>query len=730
MKRPSIWITLSLIMGLALLVWKTQTRLLPPPETLMITETRVQKAQLLDRHGLPLTITYQNNWNIHDQVPLHDIPEQLQDVFIIAEDKRFFEHPGLDWQARIHAMLQNILALRIVRGASTITEQSVRMIHVRPRTFWSRWLEGFEAARFEAQFSKADILEFYLNQVPYASRRRGVVQAARYYFARSLDTLNLKEMMALAVLVRAPSRLDLWQSTTAIEPSIQRLAQRLREEQLITPKEYHTALATPLTVREFELPVKATHFVRHVYAHTQSPQPNQIITTLDSRLQYSIQKLLDKQLETLDTKNVHNGAVLVVDHLNNNEVLAWVNGGNLIEVPGAQIDAVTTPRQPGSTLKPFLYALALEKGWTAATLIDDTPLTRPVGTGIHRYRNYSRSYHGQLRLREALGNSLNTPAIRTIQFVGVSHFLQRLHQLGFDSLDKTARFYGEGLALGNGEVTLYELVQAYTSLAHQGLLQPLTLKPQRQLQHNIMTPEISSLIGHILSDPQARRLEFGRSDLLDLPVQTAVKTGTSTDYRDAWALGFNYRYTVGVWLGNLDQQPMHAVSGASGPGLILRAVFAELNRYEDTQGLYLSPKLIEVPICRNSGQRAHAHCPSQTEWFIAGTEPREHRPTQPTTVASSAIHLKQPTPGLQLAVDPRIPDDQEAFAFILSQPLMPNQRIEWLVDGSVMATTLADNSIPQFLWPMQQGSHVAQARIWTAQTPQPITTPAVTFYVK
>ncbi|MDY6993180.1 MAG: biosynthetic peptidoglycan transglycosylase, partial [Pseudomonadota bacterium] len=230
MKRQSIWITLSLIMtiGLTFLLWKTQTSLLSPPKTLTITDTAVQKAQILDRHGLPLTITYQNNWNIHDQVPLHAIPEQLQNVFIIAEDKRFFEHPGLDWQARIHAMLQNILALRIVRGASTITEQSVRMIHVRPRIFWSRWLEGFEAARFEAQFSKADILEFYLNQVPYASRRRGVVQAARYYFARSLDTLNLKEMMALAVLVRAPSRLDLWQSTTAIEPSIQRLAQRLR----------------------------------------------------------------------------------------------------------------------------------------------------------------------------------------------------------------------------------------------------------------------------------------------------------------------------------------------------------------------------------------------------------------------------------------------------------------------------------------------------------------------
>ena len=718
--RKFLWISLIiLVLGTGL----TVINLSPIPNSLYLFDAPVKKAQILDRHGIPLSITYQNDWNIHDIVPLHDIPDFLQQVFILAEDKRFYEHNGMDWQARWHAVWQNILALRLVRGASTLTEQTVRILHPRPRSFWSRWLEGFEAARLENKFSKADILEFYLNQVPYARQRRGVVQAARLYFDRDLSTLNLKEMMALAVLVRSPGRLDLRQGTKKIEKPIAQLLKRLLQLGLVTPTDYQNILTTPLQLHDAKLPVQATHFVNHIYAtqtvNTVRSNLKRLHTTLDSNIQSKVQKILDQRVQDLHHKNVNNGAVLVVDH-QKQEVLAWVNAGQ-----NSHIDSVLTKRQPGSSLKPFLYAAALEKGWTAATIINDAPLASEVGMGLHQYRNYSGGYYGRLRLRDTLGNSLNTPAIRTIQFVGVSQFLQYLHHLGFASLTEHPEYYGEGLALGNGGVTLFELVQAYTTLANQGNFQVLNILSHAQKfePKRVYSSEVTSIIANILSDHNARQLEFGRSALLHFPVQTAVKTGTSTDYRDAWTVGFNYRYTVGVWLGNLDQQPMSRVSGGSGAALIVRTVFAELNRYEKTYPLYESPKLIKINICRTTGMRATPDCPSKLEWFIKDKLPQHRR------VKKTHLYLKHPTPNLHLAMDPRIPDEYEAFTFMLSDTVLEDAHaIEWWVDGVLMDTTLPDNR--QFLWAVTRGPHTAQVKVLFNKDKIQQVTPIVKFLVK
>ncbi len=726
--RNLIWITL---ISSGLLFWITINNLAPPPKTLSVANSTVSKVQILDRYGTPLTITYQNHWNLHEYRPLHEIPELLQQIFILAEDKRFYQHNGSDWWARWHAIFQNIMALRQVRGASTISEQTVRILRPRPRTVWSRWLEGFEAARMEKRFSKADILEFYLNQVPYASNRRGVAQAARYYFDRDLDTLNMKEMMALSVLVRSPGRLDLRRGTSEIEAPIDRLAVRLLNLGIINKADYDNILKSRLRVRDSNLLVQASHFINYI-EESQLVQDlhtlGRLRTSLDGKLQRTVGEILNQRVKNLRHKNVNNGAVLVVDH-QSHEILAWV--GNVTNTVGNQIDAVTTPRQPGSTLKPFLYALALEKGWTAATLINDSPLAEAVGTGLHSYRNYSHHYYGPLRLRDALGNSLNIPAIRTIQFTGTETFLQRLHQLGMKSLTESADYYGDGLALGNGGITLFELVQAYATLANQGKFSPLKVlrNEASSSSSSVFSPEISSIIADILSDSDARHLEFGRSALLRFPVQTAVKTGTSTDYRDAWSVGFNHRYTVGVWLGNLDQQPMSKVSGGSGAVLVLRGVFAELNRYEETQALYKSPELLKINICRATGQAATSNCPSKIEWFIAGTEPAVKAiMTTENKNMGIPLRLRQPTPGLQLAMDPRIPDEYEAFALKLSKTQLEADSIEWLIDGKVIGNTPAE--VRQFLWPLKRGTHIAQARVWMLEGDEPLQTERVRFYVK
>ena len=240
--RLFVTAAIAIAVTIGVFIWKTYTDLLPLPGSLTLDASNVRKVQVLDRHNIPLTVTYQNRWNIHDYVALHTIPLFLQQAFVVSEDKRFYEHRGVDWKARCYAFWQNLKALRPVRGASTISEQVIRMWRPRPRTIWSRWLEGCEATRLERAFSKADILEFYLNQVPYSGQRRGVVQAARYYFDRDLDTLNQIEMLALVVLVRAPGRMDLHRGTTEIKGPIRRLAERLLKRGLIDRGQYALSL--------------------------------------------------------------------------------------------------------------------------------------------------------------------------------------------------------------------------------------------------------------------------------------------------------------------------------------------------------------------------------------------------------------------------------------------------------------------------------------------------------
>ena len=231
--------------GLALFV-ATRAHTRGFPQRLPPSGTDVSLARYVDRYGEPLTFTYQNEWNVHDRLALHEVPERLKRAFIVSEDKRFYEHGGPDWIARSHAAIQNLLAFRAVRGASTITEQTVRMLHPRPRTVWSRWIEGFEAAELESRFSKDEIFEFYLSQVPYARERRGVKQAARLYFDRDLHTLDPKEMLALAVLVRSPSRLDLHRGTENIQAPIERLAETLHEAGKLTDEELERVRDDPL----------------------------------------------------------------------------------------------------------------------------------------------------------------------------------------------------------------------------------------------------------------------------------------------------------------------------------------------------------------------------------------------------------------------------------------------------------------------------------------------------
>lgn len=678
------WFLLSGLAVVLLIAGKTAFDVRPFNGSELTRFAAAERYQVLDRNGVPLSISYQSALNIDDNLPLYAMPPLLKDAFIASEDRRFYTHHGVDWRARCAALWQNLRAFHGVRGASTITEQTVRILHPRPRTLWSRWIEGFEAVSLERHANKEQILEFYLNQVPYAAQRRGVKQAARYYFNRELSTMDVKETLALAVLPRAPSAYDLYRHPERITPAVLRLADamNLPNGDELRGEAFH--LSRPA------LPVEASHFVGYV-RELMPQQPQRLVTTLDASLQRQAETLLAQRLHMLKSKQVHNGALLVADHTTG-EILAWAVAGE----GGEAIDAVRTPRQPGSAMKPFLYALALDSGWSPATILEDAPLSESINAGLHRFTNYSHTFYGKVTLREALGNSLNIPAVHTIGFVGVERYLDTLHRLGMQSLTQSADYYNEGLALGDGEITLLELTQAYAALANRGMYRPLTAvlsQDAREAPARIYSDESASLTANILSDPWARQWEFGLGSVLNMPVQTAVKTGTSTDYRDAWAMGFNARYVVGVWMGNLDGTPTDGVTGSTGPAQVLHSVFAGMNLNQATTGLYLSPRLLRKDICITRG--AGARCTPRTEYFLPGSEPQQALKTEPLHPA-----LVSPADGLMLAYDPRLPSDKQAFEFV-AQGIGSQDNVEWALNDQPAVATQGG----RYLWPVARGKY-------------------------
>lgn len=687
----------------------------------------IRRVQYLDRHGSTLNETRINDWNFHHRLPLHDVPALLQQAVVLAEDQRFYRHHGIDWPARLHALWQNIEAGRVVRGASTISEQTVRLLQPRPRTLWSRWLEGWEALWLEQRHSKPAILEFYLNQVPYAANRRGIVPAARYYFGRDPDTLNERELLMLAVLIRSPSGMA--GDPARLDRAVTQLAGRLRAAgvpgQTVLPDD--AALLAQVISRPLQDADTQADPAAFLSALRDWPQPPQadnagnIATTLDLALQRQVQQLLAAQLRLDADLDVRHAAALVVDH-RRNEVLAWVVASRPGEAPTA-IDAVRVRRQPGSTLKPLVYAAAFEKGWTPSTMILDAPLEQLVGAGMHEYNNYSRLHYGWISAREALGNSLNVPAVKAVQFTGTAPFLQTLRTAGIASLSGHPNVYGDGLALGNGEVTLYELVSAYAVLARGGVYRPFTPfageQGPRVPPRNVFRPETASLIADILSDDNARAREFGAHGVLDFPVQTAVKTGTSSDYRDAWTLAFNDCCVIGVWFGNLDYRPMHEITGARGPAPVVRGIVAGLNRERDTRALVRHAGLRRARVCIDTGLPADAGCEARDEWFAPWMTPGAFPD------GDSRVRIRKPGPGLRLAMDPRIPDDNEAFEFLVQAPVTVT-RVQWQVNGR----PAGESAGSRFVWPLQRGEHRLRARVWQAGSDRPVETEEVPFTVR
>jgi penicillin-binding protein 1C len=573
-------------------------------------------------------------------LPLDEMGEHLPAAVLAAEDARFFQHPGVDPVAVIRAAFDNVRHRRVVSGASTLTMQLARLVRPHPRTLFGKLSEMALALRIEASLSKREILEQYVNRAPFGRSLRGAAAATQFYLGKAPASLSLAEAAAIAGIPRGPAVYDWPKHPERVLRRRDRILERAEKAGLAPREACERARAEPLAVPTLRGSFGAPHFVQALRAGTTAldaaardalARAREVHTTLDRGLQSEIEAATLSVLAPLAPRHVTAGAVVVVDNASG-DVLAYVGSPDFFdERRSGQNDGVRARRQPGSTLKPFVYGLAMERlGYTAATALPDVELALRVPGGTYRPMNYDEKFHGPVRLREALANSFNVPAVFAADAVGIERVLERLHELGFGSLTESPQHYGPALALGDGEVTLLELAAAYATLARGGVFKPLRAvrsvasgsesaarreAPERPASSEeavfvrVMPADVAAALTDILRDRHARRAAFGEHSALDLPFDVAAKTGTSKAYRDNWTVGYTREVTVAVWVGNFDGSSMQGVSGITGAAPLFRAAMEAAMRGRTASALVLDVGFEEVEVCALSGGAKSPACP-------------------------------------------------------------------------------------------------------------------------
>ena len=616
---------------------------------------------LEDRYGRVLRTTRAPDGSRGGWLPLAEMDPELIQAFLAAEDRRFFDHHGVDLRAAARALRDNLAARRIVAGGSTITMQLARMLRPMPRTLLGKARQALWALRIEAHLDKSAILEAYLNRVPLGQAAVGVEAASQLYFGASAAELSLGQAAMLAALARAPSRENPLVAPERARERRARVLERMVALGYARPEDARRAADEPVLGAGAESRFLAPHFTTYILLREGAAPYGVRRTTLDLDLQTALEAEVRHTVHHLRDRAVRHAAVVVLDNATGG-VLAWVGSPDFWADTAGQVDMVVSPRQPGSALKPFLYGLAFDRGYSPATVLPDVPRTFMTPTGPYSPRNYDRKYRGPVRLREALASSYNVVAVDLAERVGVGALLATLHDAGFASLTRSADHYGLGLALGNGEVTLLELANAYRGIANGGVWRPVRWYLEETTSHGaagnapilfaaygrhtrssgdapragiatseavagegrrFMSAGAAALVLDILSDPVARMPGFGIASALDLPFPAATKTGTSRHFTDNWAVATTANFTVAVWVGNFSGRPMQGVSGITGAGPLLhRAALLTARRYPP--GNLPTPDMagaVPVQVCILSGLRATPECPSMTEWFLPGTEP-------------------------------------------------------------------------------------------------------------
>lgn len=702
-----------------------------------------------DRNGTALRNTRAADGTNSRWVSYDRVDPDLINAFIAVEDRRFWDHHGIDFIGVARATRDNLRARRVVSGASTITMQLARLLRPADRSFGGKISQALFALRLDAHLTKHQILEQYLNRVELGQGTAGIASAAALYFSTSPSEMSIGQAATLAGLAHAPSRDNPQVSLRRARARRSVALARMHRMVFATLDDVARAKEEPLVSGSRSTPFLAPHFTTRVLAWTadarDSSRATHIRTSLDADLQSEIEAEVAHTVQTLGDRGVGEAAAVVLNNATG-EIVAWVGSPNFWESENGQTDMVVSPRQPGSALKPFLYALAFDRGVTAATVLPDIPKSYATSIGAYRPRDYDRRFRGPVRAREALASSYNVPAVELASRLGASTLLQTLRLAGFTSLSRDADHYGLGLALGDGDVSLLELANGYRALANGGVWRPWTWRPvsagvkftgeERRAASTIA----SAIVLDILDDPAARMPGFGFDTPFDFPFPIAVKTGTSRHFTDNWAVGTTAAFTVAVWAGNFTGHPMQGVSGVTGAGPLLhRAVMAAAKRIPP--GALMTPAqagAVSTPVCRLSGMRATSTCARLDEWFVPGTEPsqldtweRAGRVALPAEyaewVAGTTRAIAEPAlaPVVALAGEPHAPASDVVESFRIVSPLDGDRystppgvdrryssiplravgpgsaRVEWTIDGQPYKTTR---------WSLAPGSHVITAK--------------------
>ena len=651
-----------------------------------------------DRGGLPLRELLSENHTYYEPVSLDKISPWLISAVISAEDKRFYTHSGVDVAAVLRAAWQNANGGEVVSGASTLTQQLARAISPRPKTLWGKTQEAFSAVRLEQNYTKEEILEQYFNRLEFGNLTQGVQAASRFYLGVDVADVSLAQAAFLAGLVKSPTYYNPVKHFTRALKRQQYVLTQMHQSGVIDDELYALAHTEKIVLRADKRPFYAPHFTQWVVPFVPLGSPT-VTTTLDRTLQSQVEEIIKNNLARLADSNVTNGAVVVLDNATGG-VLAYAGSADFDDNQrSGQVDGVRALRQPGSALKPFVYGIAFEKHTlTPATLLADTDT---FFEGGFRPRNYDENFHGLVSARAALACSYNIPAVKAAETLGTPALLDLLHQLGFSSLTKTPDFYGLGLSLGNGEVRLLELANAYATLARGGLYKPVQVatRPELKLPGHpvrVLDEKTAYLITDILKDNQARAAAFGLNSPLAVPFEMAAKTGTSKDYKDNFALGYTPRWTVGVWVGNFDASPMQKVSGVTGAGPILHDVALSVQQRYPSHG-FTPPKGVKrARVCNETGLLSgptctHTHEEIFDEKNIPARCNGEHKKLVPT------VQITSPADGDIFYVDPATPRAAQQLKF--AAVCAPNV-CQWQLDGKTLPGTSC-----QTWWPLAGGKH-------------------------
>lgn len=622
--------------------------LLAPAPQLPQAYAAVEATRILDRYGRVLYEVVPPQQGSHTYIPLSEIPWSLRQATIATEDATFYRNPGFDILALGRALLQNLRDRRVVAGGSTITQQVVRNLYFPPQersphSLGRKTRELILAFRLAQHRSKDDILELYLNQVYYGNLAYGVEAAARTYFGKSARDLDLAEASLLAGLPQAPAAYNPLINLAAAKERQAVVLSLMADAGYIDEAQARAALAEPLRFTQTSFPIEAPHFVAYVRdwleqelgAERVGQGGLRVHTTLDLDIQAVAESIVRRHIADLRDKDASNAALVALDP-SNGQVLAMVGSPDYFDetIDGA-VNMAIAPRQPGSAIKPITYAVALSQGYTPATPILDVRTSFLTRAGQpYVPNNYDAIFHGPVSLRYALASSFNVPAVRVMADIGIDEVLRQAAQMGITTLGQADRF-DLSLTLGGGEVRLLELTAAYAAFAAGGAKrQPVAVLGVEDAQGNILyewrlsldsfviSPQVAYLITDILSDNAARAPGFGWNSPLRLNRPAAVKTGTTSDFRDNWIVGYTPDLVAGVWVGNANNRSMRQTSGVTGAAPIWHDFMEEMLKNSEPKAFPRPEGLVTAEVCEPTGLRPGPWCPERRrELFIAGTEP-------------------------------------------------------------------------------------------------------------